>query len=73
MFFLSNTTTRLAGKSGGAPELRPVECAEQIARFLVDRASAVPDVTFLERTVNGQPGLVAQLDGEYDIPGVPGN
>ena len=63
MFFLSSTTTRPAGMSGGAPELRRVEGAEQIARFLVDRASAVPDVTFLERTVNGPPGLVAQLDG----------
>jgi RNA polymerase sigma-70 factor (ECF subfamily) len=43
--------------------LRPIEGAEQIARFFVDRASAVPNVTILERTVNGQPGLVAQQDG----------
>ncbi len=43
--------------------LRPIEGAEQIARFLVDRASAAPNLTILERTVNGQPGLVAQLDG----------
>ncbi len=42
---------------------RPVEGAEQIARFFADRAIAVPGVTLLERTVNGQPGLVAQLDG----------
>ncbi len=53
------------GDGGGlAPAvLRPVEGAEQIARFLVDRASAAPSLTILERTVNGQPGLVAQLDG----------
>ncbi len=43
--------------------LRPIEGAEQIARFFVDRASAVPNVTILERTVNGQPDLVAQQDG----------
>ena len=43
--------------------LRPVEGAEQIARFYTERASPVPGVTLLERTVNGQPGLVAQQDG----------
>jgi len=42
---------------------RPVEGAEPVARFFADRASAVSGVTFLERTVNGQPGLVAQRDG----------
>jgi DNA-directed RNA polymerase specialized sigma24 family protein len=53
------------GDGGGlaSAELRPVEGAEQIARFFVDRANAVPNATILERTVNGQPGLVAQLDG----------
>jgi RNA polymerase sigma-70 factor (ECF subfamily) len=44
--------------------LRPVEGSEQIARFIVDIASrAASNVTILERTVNGQPGLVAQQDG----------
>ena len=44
--------------------LRPVEGSEQIARFIVDLASrAASNVTILERTVNGQPGLVAQQDG----------
>ncbi len=44
--------------------LRPVEGGEQIARYLVDLAGRAPgNVTFLERTVNGQPGLVAQQDG----------
>ena len=41
--------------------LHPIEGGEQIARYLVDLADRVPgNVTFLERTVNGQPGLVAQ-------------
>jgi len=43
--------------------LRPVEGGEQIARFFADAARAVRGVTILERTVNGQPGLVAQQDG----------
>jgi RNA polymerase sigma-70 factor, ECF subfamily len=44
--------------------LRPVEGAEQIARYYVDIAGMTPsNVTILERTVNGQPGLVAQQDG----------
>jgi RNA polymerase sigma factor (sigma-70 family) len=43
---------------------RPVEGGEQIARYLVDLAGRAPgNVTVLERTVNGQPGLVAQQDG----------
>jgi RNA polymerase sigma factor (sigma-70 family) len=40
-----------------------VEGGEQIARACVDLASQLPGRKFLERTVNGQPGLVAQLDG----------
>ena len=56
--------------------LRPIEGAEQIARYLVDLAGrAAGNLTFLERTVNGQPGLVAQQDGvtvtvfAFDVPG----
>jgi RNA polymerase sigma factor (sigma-70 family) len=42
----------------------PIEGAEQIARAWVEIANrAVGHVTFLERMVNGQPGLVAQEDG----------
>jgi RNA polymerase sigma-70 factor (ECF subfamily) len=41
--------------------LRPIEGAEQIARFYTDLA--IPGLMILERTVNGQPGLVAQRDG----------
>jgi RNA polymerase sigma factor (sigma-70 family) len=50
---------------GVAPAaLRPIEGGEQVARYLADLARAAPgNVRFLERTVNGQPGLVAQQDG----------
>lgn len=53
------------GDGGGlvGAALRPVEGAEQIARFFADRARAVPGVTILECTVNGQPGLVGRQDG----------
>ncbi|MEU4392723.1 RNA polymerase sigma factor SigJ [Kribbella sp. NPDC023855] len=53
------------GDGGGAATSvpRPVEGSEQIARFLVDVVHKAPQMTFLERAVNGQPGLVAQLDG----------
>jgi RNA polymerase sigma-70 factor (ECF subfamily) len=44
-------------------ELRPVTGGEQIARGMVDLVEKFPDLTLLERTVNGQPGLVAQQDG----------
>jgi len=44
--------------------LRPIEGSERIARAWVEIASrAVGTMTFLERTVNGQPGLVARQDG----------
>jgi RNA polymerase sigma factor (sigma-70 family) len=43
----------------------PIEGGEQIARAWVEIASraAAGHVTFAERTVNGQPGLIAQRDG----------
>jgi RNA polymerase sigma-70 factor (ECF subfamily) len=43
--------------------LHPVEGGERIARAWLEIARRAPDVTLLERTVNGQPGLVAQQDG----------
>jgi RNA polymerase sigma factor (sigma-70 family) len=63
--------------SGGlvSAELRPIEGGEQIAHVCIDIASWVPNLTLLERTVNGQPGLVAQQDGitvtvyAFDIAG----
>jgi hypothetical protein len=43
---------------------RPVEGGEQIARGCVAFAGrSSPGLKILERTVNGQPGLVAQQDG----------
>ncbi|MER6947507.1 RNA polymerase sigma factor SigJ [Nonomuraea sp. NPDC000554] len=53
------------GDGGGLADavLRPVDGGEQIARYLVDIARKAPDLTLLERRVNGQPGLVAQQDG----------
>src|SRR5262249_43101011 len=53
--------------AGGGPApaaLRPVEGGGRVARYLADLARAARgNVRLLERTVNGQPGLVAQLDG----------
>ncbi|MBF9132089.1 RNA polymerase sigma factor SigJ [Plantactinospora sp. S1510] len=65
------------GDGGGlaSAELRPVEGGEQIARVLVDITGRAPGLTLLERTVNGQPGLVAELDGRtvtvmaFDVAG----
>lgn len=49
------------GQAGTA--LRPIEGSERIARYVIAIADLVPGLTILERTVNGQPGLVAQRDG----------
>jgi RNA polymerase sigma factor (sigma-70 family) len=55
--------------------LEPIEGGREIARYVVDLAARAPNLTFLERTVNGQPGLVAQQDGvittvyAFDIAG----
>jgi RNA polymerase sigma factor (sigma-70 family) len=55
--------------------LHPVEGSERIARGCIDFADREPGLTILERTVNGQPGLVAQQDGvtavvvAFDIEG----
>ncbi|MET8446765.1 RNA polymerase sigma factor SigJ [Streptomyces sp. NPDC005209] len=53
------------GDGGGlvAAALRPVDGGERIARYLVDVVAKAAEVTLLERTVNGQPGLVALQDG----------
>src|SRR6266851_971560 len=56
--------------------LDPIEGGEQIARAWAELANRAPStVTILERTVNGQPGLVAQQDGRtvtvfaFDVAG----
>ena len=44
--------------------LRPIEGGEQIARAWIEIANrSLARMTLLERTVNGQPGLVAEQDG----------
>ncbi|WP_369394355.1 RNA polymerase sigma factor SigJ [Streptomyces sp. CG1] len=44
--------------------LRPIEGGERIARFIVDVADRTPDdLTILERSVNGRPGLMIRLGG----------
>ncbi|MFD5323533.1 RNA polymerase sigma factor SigJ [Streptomyces sp. NPDC127092] len=44
--------------------LDPIEGGEQVARALVEIARRRPgNMAFLERTVNGQPGVVAEQDG----------
>jgi RNA polymerase sigma-70 factor (ECF subfamily) len=63
---LLDPAATLTGDGGGlvTASLHPIEGGEQIARFLAAIARAAPgNVRLLERTVNGQPGLVAQQDG----------
>jgi RNA polymerase sigma factor (sigma-70 family) len=65
------------GDGGGlvSAELRPIEGGEQIARAVLEIARTAPKLALLERTVNGQPGLVVQQDGvtvtviAFDIAG----
>ncbi|MFC0529965.1 RNA polymerase sigma factor SigJ [Phytohabitans kaempferiae] len=65
------------GDGGGlvTAELRPIVGGEPIARFFAELAGRTSRLTILERTVNGQPGLVAQRDGvtvtvfAFDIAG----
>ncbi|MFJ8160341.1 RNA polymerase sigma factor SigJ [Streptomyces sp. NPDC096136] len=42
---------------------RTIEGSTDIAGYLMHIAALSPDLTLLERTVNGEPGLVAQRDG----------
>ncbi len=57
---LDPDVTFAADGGGLAPAaLEPIEGAEQIARYLADLAVRAAGMTILERTVNGQPGLIA--------------
>ena len=62
---LDPDATAIADGGGlASAALHPIEGAEQIARYYVHLAGRTPsNMTILERTVNGQPGLVAQQDG----------
>jgi RNA polymerase sigma factor (sigma-70 family) len=54
----------IADSGGLAPaSLHPIEGAESIAHTCVEVGRAAPGLAILERTVNGQPGLVSQQDG----------
>ncbi|MEU9733950.1 hypothetical protein [Streptomyces sp. NPDC048002] len=65
------------GDGGGLVRalLHPVVGAEEVARFFAGRKELVPELTLRESTVNGQPGLVAEVDGvpvsvlAFDIAG----
>jgi RNA polymerase sigma-70 factor (ECF subfamily) len=43
--------------------LLPIEGGREVAEGFADLARRAPTMTVLERTVNGQPGLVAEQDG----------
>ncbi|WP_306337344.1 RNA polymerase sigma factor SigJ [Streptomyces sp. KL118A] len=58
-----DATTIADGGGLVSAQLLPVTGGEQIAHVFADVAGRAPDLTILERTVNGQPGLVAQQDG----------
>ena len=62
---LDPDATAIADGGGVAPTfLHPIHGGEQIARaWVAIAANRAPGTTILERTVNGQPGLVAQQDG----------
>ena len=55
----------MTGDGGGivSAALRPIEGRDRVARRLLFIAERGADMTILERTVNGQPGLVIQRDG----------
>ncbi|MFC0509060.1 RNA polymerase sigma factor SigJ [Micromonospora costi] len=58
-----DATVTADGGGLAAAALHPVEGAEQVARHLVGIACRATGLAFLERTVNGQPGLVVQHEG----------
>jgi RNA polymerase sigma-70 factor (ECF subfamily) len=61
---LDPDATVVADSGGLVPTvLRPIQGREQVARYALYMASRVPDLTLVERTVNGQPGLVAEQHG----------
>lgn len=62
---LLDPTVTMTSDGGGVVRaaLRPIEGSDQIARYLVDIIGRAAGLTLLDRTVNGQPGVVAQLGG----------
>ena len=51
------------GGGVASAKLLPIEGGEEIAHVFVEIAGRVPDLRIAERTVNGQPGLVAEHEG----------
>jgi RNA polymerase sigma factor (sigma-70 family) len=61
---LDPRATAIADGGGLVPAaLDPIHGGEQIARYLTDLTARAPGMTIAERTVNGQPGLVASYEG----------
>ncbi|MFI7673488.1 RNA polymerase sigma factor SigJ [Actinophytocola sp. NPDC049390] len=62
---LLDPSVTAVGDGGGLASAlpHPVQGAEPIARFFVERMGALPEAVLVERTVNGQPGLAARLNG----------
>ena len=58
-----DATTIADGGGLVSARLSPVRGGEKVAKLLVNLARRVPTLTILERTVNGQPGLVAREEG----------
>ncbi|MFF5294130.1 RNA polymerase sigma factor SigJ [Paractinoplanes globisporus] len=58
-----NATATADGGGMVQATLVPIVGAEAIVRGLIEVASKAPGLTMLERTVNGQPGLVLQQGG----------
>jgi RNA polymerase sigma factor (sigma-70 family) len=58
-----DATTIADGGGLASALLHPIEGSEQAARALLDIADKAPDLTLLEGTVSGQPGLIVQQGG----------
>ncbi|MEU6996224.1 RNA polymerase sigma factor SigJ [Streptomyces sp. NPDC046465] len=60
---LDPDATGLADGGGLVNAAPPTGGGDQIARYLVTITGKVPGLRILERTVNGEPGLIVQQDG----------
>ncbi|WP_062354270.1 RNA polymerase sigma factor SigJ [Herbidospora yilanensis] len=62
---LLDPAVTVTADGGGLVEavLRPIEGVDQVVRYAAELAGRLPGLTLLERTVNGQPGLVMRQDG----------
>jgi RNA polymerase sigma factor (sigma-70 family) len=58
-----DATSTADGGGVASALLHPIVGAERIVRSFIDLQDTLRDLTVLERTVNGRPGLVAEQDG----------